>query len=362
MQLAINGRFLTQSTTGVQRYAIELVSAIDRIIGTGGMKSDCLSLRLLTPRGPKLKLNLRHIPVLEVGRFGGHLWEQLELPFYTRGDLLLNLCNSGPLLQRNQVVTIHDAAIFATPSSFSRAFRAWYKFLLPHLGGIARRVITDSHHSKRELMRFCGLAEDRIEVIYLGSDQALRYAADNTVLDRNDLAGKPYIFAVSSQDERKNFSGLAEAIELLGTQDFKVVIAGGANPRVFRTSEVDHVKHVKFLGYVNNNELRALYEHAACFVYPSLYEGFGLPPLEAMACGCPVIVSNATSLPEVCGEAALYCDPNNPSDIADKIQQLMRHPELGDELRARGFERAREFSWDKCARESLAVFDQFLSA
>lgn len=116
------------------------------------------------------------------------------------------------------------------------------------------------------------------------------------------------------------------------------------------------------MGYVSDAELRALYEHAACFVYPSFYEGFGLPPLEAMACGCPVIVSNAASLPEVCGDAALYCNPCSPEDIAEKISLLMADPRLREDLRQKGLERAKQFTWEKCARETFAIIEKVLAS
>jgi glycosyltransferase involved in cell wall biosynthesis len=362
MTLYINGRFLTQATTGVQRYAIELVSAFDRLMGAGERGTTPLSFKVLTPPGQRQALYLEHIPVVEVGRYRGHLWEQLELPLHTRGGFLLNLCNTGPLAKRNQIVTIHDAAVFAVPRVYSLAFRTWYKFLLPRLGKVARSVVTDSEHSKKELVRFGKVPESRIRVVHLGGEQAQRQTPDITILERSDLAGKPYILTVSSLDPRKNFALLVQALELLGTQDYEIVVAGGTNPRVFQSSHADHLKHVKYLGYVSDGELRSLYEHATCFIYPSLYEGFGLPPLEAMVCGCPVIVSDAASLPEVCGDAALYCDPNDPADIADKIRRLMHDPELRDELRSKGLKQARKFSWEKCARGTLEVIDQVLSA
>ena len=121
----------------------------------------------------------------------------------------------------------------------------------------------------------------------------------------------------------------------------------------------DFVRH---LGYVSDGDLKALYEAAACFVYPSFYEGFGLPPLEAMACGCPVIVSRAASLPEVCGDAALYCDPTDPRDIAKQMSDLVFDDILRARLRERGLQRAQQFSWEKCARETWAVIEEEVAA
>jgi glycosyltransferase involved in cell wall biosynthesis len=135
-------------------------------------------------------------------------------------------------------------------------------------------------------------------------------------------------------------------------------VAGGSNPRVFRGRHLEHDGYaLHATGYVTDGELRALYENAACLVYPSLYEGFGLPPLEAMLCGCPVLVSDAASLPEVCGDAALYCNPRDPDNIAEKIRTLIEEPALRNELRCRGMERARNFTWRRASEALLSIID-----
>jgi glycosyltransferase involved in cell wall biosynthesis len=141
------------------------------------------------------------------------------------------------------------------------------------------------------------------------------------------------------------------AVKLLGYSDIKVVVAGGTNPKVFKPSQTHEVGNIINVGYVDDSELRALYEHALCLVYPSYYEGFGLPPLEAQACGCPVIVSSAASLPEVCQGAALFCNPYDPADIAYNISQLINEPGLREELQRLGLEQAERLSWKSCAKE-----------
>ncbi len=165
------------------------------------------------------------------------------------------------------------------------------------------------------------------------------------------------MLAVGSRTPNKNFTGVARAAALLGELGYKVVAAGGSNSRVFNGVELDNESLV-LAGYVTDGELRALYEGAACFVFPSLYEGFGLPPLEAMLCGCPVIVSDRASLPEVCGQAALYCNPDDPMDIAAKLRRVLTSYSLQQELREAGRARAREFSWGRAA----AQLEDLLSA
>lgn len=359
MKTFINGRFLTQTMTGVQRYAVELVKALDKIVD-GELASSKHKFALLTPHNQRYDLPLKHIDTQQVGKLGGHSWEQLELPYYTKGHLLLSLCNTAPLSKRRQVVTLHDAAVFAMPDSFSPAFRNWYKVLMPGLGRVAKRIVTISEFSKRELMHYCHVPENKLNVTYQSGEQILEYPPDPSILDKHALTERPFVFAVSSMNPSKNFQAVVEAANLLKDYEFDFVIAGGSNPKVFQPAQQDFPSNVKYLGYVSNEELRALYEHAACYLMPSFYEGFGLTPLEAMTCGCPVLVSKAASLPEVCGDAALYCDPRNPQDIADKLQRLMSDASLRKSLRQKGLKRAEQFSWDKCARETLAILEQVL--
>jgi len=361
-EIFINARFLTQSITGVQRYAHELVKALDDLIGQGEIDKAKYRFTLLSPgKGIKHDLGLKHIPLRQVGYLTGHAWEQMELPFYTAGGLLISLCNTAPLLKNSQIVTIHDAGVFGFPQSYSLAFRTWYKLLFAVLGKNAKRIITVSSFSKRELIGYCKINEEKIHVIYLGKEHFLNLEPDNSILTKYNLTNKHYVFAVSSMSLHKNFGALVRAVEYLGTDtDFIVVIAGGANPKVF-SSGVRLPGNVCYVGYLNDNQLRALYENAACFVFPSLYEGFGLPPLEAMACRCPVIVSDTASLPEVCGDAALYCDPENPDDIAGKIRQVITDESLRQTLREKGLARAEQFTWEECARKTLAVIEKVLT-
>ena len=360
--VVINGRFLTQETTGVQRYAMELVKALDRLVSDADPMVEAYSFELLAPRGKlQQNLGLENIPVRQVGRLGGHLWEQLELPRYVREGCLLSLCNAAPLAKRNQIVVVHDAAVFANPQNFSFRFRTWYRLLLVGLGRIAARVATVSSFSKKELIRYCKMPEAKLRVTLEGGEHVLSVPADEKILRQQELERRPFVLAVSSLSPNKNFRAVVRAAELLGDTDFDVVVAGGTNPRIFSRSGQSLPGSVKHVGYVSDGELRALYEHAACFVYPSFYEGFGLPPLEAMSCGCPTIASETASMPEVCGDAVLYCNPDDPANIAHKIRQLMEDERLRENLRARGLQRASRFSWESCAIETVSVLDELLS-
>lgn len=356
----INGRFLVQRTTGVQRYAIELVKTLDALIDEGKINTS-VNLVLLAPKAVLYKIPLKRISFERVGRMTGYLWEQIELPYYSRSGLLVNLCNTAPLLKVEQMVTIHDASIFAYPDSFSLPFLTWYRTMLPTIGNNSRIVVTDSEFSKRELMRYCGFAEAKIRVIYCGVDHVLSFGRDYSVLREHGLLDEPYVLTVGSLDPRKNVLNTMRAMSILGDAAPNIVIAGGGNSSVFAGQNLPRLDSAKYLGHIGDAALRVLYENAACFVYPSFYEGFGFPPLEAMSCGCPVIVSDRSSLPEVCGNASLYCDPDDPRDIADKIALLLADESLRKELKAKGLLRAREFEWKTAAGRMLTLFDGCLS-
>jgi glycosyltransferase involved in cell wall biosynthesis len=351
----INGRFLTQAITGVQRCAVELVQALDQQLGSSPELRRRYRVRLISPKTRQQKLKLHHIPVLSVGRLGGHAWEQLELPLYSRGAVLVNLCNTAPLAGRS-IVMVHDASVFVVPEAYSRGFLAWYRTLIPLLGRRSLRIATVSQFSRGELVRHAGIPADKIDVVQLGAEHILRAPGDRQILQRIGVDPKRFILAVGSRSPHKNLDALASAVARLGTDAVPLVVAGGGNARIFARSAAP--RGAIHVGYVSDSELRSLYETAACFVLPSLYEGFGLPALEAMACGCPVIAARAGSLPEVCGDAALYCDPRDPDEMAARIRMVLQEPGRQQELSELGLARARCFDWDRTAMALLDVIDR----
>jgi glycosyltransferase involved in cell wall biosynthesis len=214
----------------------------------------------------------------------------------------------------------------------------------------AEHIFTDSNFSKSEIVKWYGAAPQRISVSYLGSDHFSRVQADASALTRFGISGK-YILAASSHNPNKNFHRMVAAICQLRATGMQLVIAGAQDSRVYRES-ARLPDGTRALGYVSDPELKALYENAACFVFASLYEGFGLPPLEAMASGCPVVVSRTASLPELFDGAAFFCDPYRSEDIAAAIQRAVKSPPAAAE-KLKTF--AHKFSWEKCARETLEV-------
>ncbi|MGY4830601.1 glycosyltransferase family 4 protein [Sphaerotilaceae bacterium SBD11-9] len=349
----INGKFTAQRTTGVQRVAACVVEALDGLAPSLAMAKD-MRFVLLCPPGPATPV-LQNIEVRHIGSTGGrlHFWEQIVLPMASRGALLLNLAGSAPLMKRRQLCTFHDAAVFDCPQAHARAFAAWYRFLFRRLARRARSLLTISNFSKSRLVARLGIAPERVTVIGGSGQHMGRIRGRVGALERLGLTAGGYFVAVGSANPVKNFSSLLRAFAALPERcDARLVIVGDQNPRVFAPDgQAIDVPRVVHAGALADEELKALYEAALGLVFPSTYEGFGLPPLEAMNCGCPVAASHAASIPEACGHAALYFDPFDLGGISAAMMRLFDEPGLREELRTQGAARAANLSWEMAARQ-----------
>lgn len=354
----INGRFLEQRLTGVQRYAWEMVQALDGVLAELARAGNAWPVELHAPPGARDLPGLRHIRLRFTGMHTGHAWEQIDLPRSAWGALLVGFGNTGPLLHRRQIVTLHDAGIYAVPDAYSRPFRAWYRLLYAVLGRRALKVLTVSRFSAMELSLYTGLRRAKFAVVPNAADHFLSLTPAPDTLARHGLDPGRYVFAIGSAARHKNLAVLARALAQIEGPKPLLVTAGHKDPRLFGQVADVAGEGVRELGAVSDGDLKALYQNALCLVFPSTYEGFGLPPLEAMAAGCPVIVSQAASLPEVCGEAALYCDPHSPADIAARIARLRDDPDLRTELIALGAERVRQFGWRRNAERLMQVLEE----
>lgn len=353
MDIFINGRFLTQKITGVQRFAIELLRGIDDLYENSDLSKD-YKVTILAPKFEKINKSMfKHIPIETIGSRQGHLWEQLDLFKFCKGKFLVNLCNTGPILKKDQISVIHDAAVFSNGENFSFLFKMWYKVMLTSQAKFSKKIVTVSNFSKSELVKYLNISSEKIKVIYEGKEHFTRQSTDTDIITKYNLNEKPYLLAVSSLNPNKNFRAIIKALDHVEHHDFNIVIAGGTDPKVFSSKDTELPKTVKHVGYVTDEELKTLYQNAFCFIYPSFYEGFGLPPLEAMSIGCPVIISNRASLPEVGGEAALYCNPDSPEDLAEQIKKVTTDPTLREEMIAKGYEQSAKFTWTKCAQELI---------
>jgi glycosyltransferase involved in cell wall biosynthesis len=348
---AINGRFASQSITGVQRYAHEIVGMLDRLLTDNASLADGLDVELLVPPGTTAP-ELDAIRVRTVGRIGGHAWEQAVLPVHARGGLI-SLCNTGPVLHRNQIVCIHDLSTRVCPQSYSRPFRALYRVLMPALGRTARAVFTVSEYSAGELDRFGVRPLQGISVAPNGHEHALRWVPAHSERTRR-VATRDTVVLLGSPAPHKNAGLVVGLSERLARAGLRIAVVGAADPRVFSTaiSERDGAG-VEWLGRVSDGELTALLQDCLCLAFPSLTEGFGLPALEAMAVGCPVVASDRASLPEVCGDAALYAPPDDADAWFDRLIELHASPRRRADLIARGKAQASRYRWSQSAGRYL---------
>ncbi|MDR3507374.1 MAG: glycosyltransferase family 1 protein [Caulobacteraceae bacterium] len=341
----INGRFRGRAPTGVQRVASTITA---RLTGHA---------TVISPRRP-------------LNGVVGHMWEQCVLPGLVGDRLLWSPCNTGPLLTENQVVTIHDAAVFDFPGSFSNSFREGYRLLLPKLAQRVRRVTTVSEFSRQRLSEHLKLDADRIDVIWNGVDSHFEPQPEEhvqTVTSALGLKPQEYFAALSTIEPRKNLQLTINAWQQArqragcGLDEMKLVVVGATGPaKIFgRHSTTAAAENIIFTGYLPEEQLPAVLAGARAVLFPSLYEGFGLPIVEAMACGTPTVVTRRGSLPEVAGDAALYVDAIDPSDLADAMIRLAHDDALRAGLSQKGLERAKLFSWDAAAAQYDAILSRF---
>lgn len=342
MRVVFNGRFLAQPLTGVQRYARETLLALDRQLLRQPMGDVPLVLQLAVPAGAA-PLPLQAIETRVLPRLRGHLWEQTTLAWFARDALLVNFGGSGPLVKRRQLITLHDATIAVYPQTFSWRYRALHRALTAVLGRRVDHLMTVSEFSRLELARHFGIRR-AMTVGREGWEHALARGDGTAILQRHGLRRGRYLLAVGSTKPNKNFRLLGRALQLLPDFPLPVAIAGARDARVFQSAEPP-AAGVRLLGYVDDDELGHLYRNAAWFVFPSLYEGFGLPALEAMANGCPVLAARAAAIPEVCGDAALYFDPHDAASLADLLREVVAQPELRGTLQQRAQARLARYSW-----------------
>lgn len=270
--------------------------------------------------------------------------------------------NIPVFLPAKLLVTIHDVFHLAMPDFIEGMHKRLYaRMMFSAVKHKASHVICVSEFTKSELIRLTDINPDKVTVIYNG------VAKEWFSIKRTDRPyHKPYLLFVGNIKPHKNLSSLLQAFTLLKDEiPHDLVIVG--NNKGFITEDRNVMQYAQtlgnrvfFTGYVDDALLKQYFAHADCFVFPSLYEGFGLPPLEAMACGCPTLVSNIASLPEVCGDAALYCDPYDTEDIRAKIMLLLGSPSLRNALVTKGRERVKSFSWDVAAVKTLDIINQFI--
>ncbi len=364
-ELAINGRFLTQPTTGVQRVARELTRAIDRLVANG--RSD-VRLRLLCEPGARaadLGLAVTEIETVRGGR--GHWWEQVALPRAVRQARLLCFGNTAPIASligpRPVAVIIHDLSYRLYPEAYSRRYRLAHSLMLPLMLRHADPVITVSETERQALLRLASRARRPIVVAQNGGwrdGEATPHMLHQTrpPPPQPDHPRQGYLLYVGSFSRRKNFDGvLAAAIRLAREDGLKSVFAGAGGP-ILTPMETDvpaDVRdHIRFAGQVEDiDELAALYAGARCLLLPSFYEASPLPPVEAMRFGCPVVASDIPAMRERCADAVEYCDPARLDDVVAAVRRVTRDHHHAARLAERGLAHVQRFSWRRQAEMVL---------
>jgi len=348
MTIYINGRFLTQSMTGVERYAYNICKAMAHLHQP---------FIIVCPKAPiHQDYDVSDLNIVHYGIGNSHFWEQCVLPFFFIGKkdyVVLSFTGLGSILIRHKIMTVHDLAFLKNPSWYSRTYYWYYKFMTPLAVKTSQHILTVSEFSKSEILGFYPfLKPDHISVVYNAINKELFKPLAS---DLSPLNSEPFVLCVSSIDPRKNFVRLIEACK--GLTNAKLYIVGKPNHVFNQQIKFDTTSdHIHFLGRVNDEELVRLYNQAACFVFPSLYEGFGLPPLEAMACGCPVLVSDIPVEHEVCSDAALYFNPLAPDEILHAITQYLNNANvIKEKMRQKGYENITRFSWEKSAQVLIKI-------
>lgn len=368
LRIALDIRQLTGGASGDRSYLLGLLGGL--LQERGGQE-----LLLCHAPGPS---GLETVPegasLREVSAQPGWLWTPVVWPLALRlmkADVAHAQYLIPPLAPCPTVVTIHDVSFLAHPEWFPAKSLRVMRRLIPLSARRATRVVTGSEHAAGEIARLCGVRRERIAVIPYAADERFRPRDRDTcraqVKERYGLDA-PYLLAVGLLQPRKNLPRLLDAFSQVAAQvpGLTLAVVGragwGAQAVQERIARPDLAGKVKLLGAAPDDDLPLLYGAALALCYPSLYEGFGLPPLEAMACGTPVVASGTTSVPEVVGDAGVLVDPQNVESIADGMVRVVEDDTLREELSRRGLERAQAFSWTQCAQTHLALYRELVGS
>jgi len=373
--VGLDGKVISLRAGGIGRYAINLIRAMAKKINNDK------SIEIVLFSGPQTQLDLLALDNINIfvsnrmmkvqsSLVRSLLFFPIILP-QEKVDVFhgLYLPTLPFFIKRGKlVITIHDLISLIHPEFFTWKHRKIMNFLLPKMLASADKIIADSYSTQRDLSRFLKVHDEKITVIHLGLDE--RFKPDSfphveKIKKRYSIEGD-YILFVGVLEPRKNIERILEALAILKKtgkiQGKKLVVAGETGwlyKGIFKkVQELNLEKEVIFTGFVDGAELPALYSGALFFVYPSLYEGFGFPVLEAMACGTPVITSNVSSLPEVAGDAAILINPHHVEELAWQMERLFEDKELREELKKKGLERSKSFSWEKTAMKTLEVYKE----
>ena len=367
-KILIDSISLLSSLTGIGRYTYEISKQLDvdntfevnyfygyfsKKLQEPSSKSSVKNLKSIIIKNPFIKMLARKISII---------FSKIFSPVYNIYWQPNFIPNSG-IKAKNIVTTVHDFSFILHRDFHQKETVKYFEDNFFKNIYKSDMIITGSNYSKLEILERINFKEDNIKVIYHGINHDVFRVYDNTNL--NFEIPKKFILSVGSIEPRKNLLGLLQAYNLLNNEiksEYKLVLVGfkgwGNNEIMDLINK--NKQNIHYLGFISDEELAKVYNLASCFVFPSFYEGFGLPPIEAMACGTPCVVSNLTSIPEICVDAAIYCDPYDVNSIKEKIELVLDDVVLRDEIIKKGIKRASEFTWEKSAKEHIKVFREVL--
>jgi len=346
----INGYFcLEQIKGGVNRFAHEILCALDSLTIKNNLT---IKFVLLVPKLQFKRPELKSIEIRTIGLFKQkYLWEQISLPLYVGDSFLINLANFAPIYKTNQLCIIHDALIFRYPGSYSWKFRIVTQYFHRQLVKRCKYIGTVSNFSAKEIHNVVGQPKNPIVILGNSAEKFTCLAITDDYLKTAGLESQGYILSVFSQknSQYKNIDNYLKAIAQI---NFKFVCVGNVE-----LNEINLPDNLVQLGYVSDNQLKTLYLNSYATLVPSVYEGFGIPLLEAMASGSPLILSDIPVFKEITSNGAIYFDPNNTQDMVDKINQLICNSDIRNYLVNYGYNQVKNFSWQEYARKIYQLLD-----
>lgn len=333
MKIIINGKtFVKKYKTGVQRYFSELMKEIDKQIEKN-------EIEILVPKYCEENISYKNIKIVRYGHLEQNLWEQIELPFYAKKNkgVIVNLCNTLPIINPG-IVCIHDINYIRNPQYYPKLFSLWYKIMLKSACKRAKKIITVSNFSKKEIESYTNVKN--IEVISNGYEHIKQIKQDKGILEK--LKVKDYYFSLGTIQKSKNIEWITNIARLNPKETF--VITGYKNEKNIKFN----LKNVIYTGYLTDEEIKALMQNCKSFIFPSYYEGFGLPALEAMALNKNIIVSDIPVMHEIYGEEINYI---NPYDYNINLSNLNKVMTMNDRNKI-----LEKYSWTKSANKILQLF------